>query len=209
MSIRSHHWLLVSCGPGFIRDHKLGPLHETPTRSRTWKVEITPPPCVPEAAALPASRLPVLVAPRVATPLQGVTLQPPTLHRPRSQHYAPHTGTLGPHNRQSVPPKDQMCSKTQHCQEPTSPHHRLDQTCRRKSSSTKAKERLVILCEITPQQGGLQPGQTGAHVCHLYQQIHLQPHHHTPSVALVGGLRVGRQLRSWLPWKDVGSGEAS
>ena len=43
---------------------------------------------------------------------------------------------------------------------------------------------------------------------HLPQQIHPWPHRQIPSVALVGGLHFGRQLRSWLPWKGVGPREA-
>lgn len=77
----------------------------------------------------------------------------------------------------------------------------------------ETKGSLVIVHETTPQQGGLQPGPTGARVCHLPRQIRPcppHPHHtQTPSVALVGGLHFRKQLGSWLPWKGVGPGEAS
>ena len=65
----------------------------------------------------------------------------PAVHTPHRLPQAP---------QWSVPPKDQDCSETQHCQGSTSPHYVRDQACRRISSRTKTRELLITLPEIIP-----------------------------------------------------------
>lgn len=68
----------------------------------------------------------------------------------------------------------------------------------------------MILHEITPQQGGLQPGQTRVPMWHLPQQLHPWSCCHAPSVALwvafifAGNLGHGFPERVWAPRKPAG-----
>lgn len=74
----------------------------------------------------------------------------------------------------------------------------------------ETKGSLVIVHETTPQQGGLQPGPTGARVCHLPRQIRpcppLPPPHTNTLCGLSGwpsflqATRVLASLEGCGPW---------